>query len=369
MIRTNQSKLNLTESGLRDLRLRTWRALQKQARLKHELHRGPLAEALDSLPQLAVALVTGLLGAFMILGPHCVFQRSSAFVGSIVGSLFIAGTVDFASLNFRSTAAVHSLHENSFVDAICNLVGGSGLWMVYLVWFAFLGLGIWRYLNGFEIALYAVVDEVHMTKAGPGGRRFRVDMAKEQGLVQSMDEAALEVGDEYLLDNSQLQSSAAYIAYRFSKNMEDKDESRIAAYGSVVNGVDQGDGWLQVGNRYLPMVIRGVKVLIIQKLEDASQHFEHWQSARSGSMLSTQTEDAASSNQGGSFEDLVRAASDMNIHDQTPDHAHLRAVWEASGTNLQDSIENLVQSLGSGSRSGPTAGSSSGGARYAKTWN
>jgi hypothetical protein len=237
--------------------------------------------------------------------------------------------------------------------------------MVYLVWFAFLGLGIWRYLNGFEIALYAVVDEVHMTKAGPGGRRFRVDMAKEQNVGQSMDEAALEVGDEYLLDNSQLHSSASYIAYRFSKNMEDKDESRIAAYGSVVHGVDQGDGWLQVGNQYLPMVIRGVKVLILQKSEDASQRFEQGASA---SMLSAHADEASMSNQG-SFEDLVRAASDMNIHDQTPDHAHLRSVWEASGTNLQVSIDNLVQSLADQRPGIPATGSKSGGAGYAKTWN
>merc|ERR1719150_2206132 len=108
-----------------------------------------------------------------------------------------------------------------------------------------------------------------------------------------MDEAALEVGDEYLLDNSQLQSSAAYIAYRYSKNMEDKDESRIAAYGSVVHGVDQGDGWLQVGDRYLPMVIRGVKVLILQQSEDAGQTLEHWQSTGSASMGATQTQEAA----------------------------------------------------------------------------
>jgi len=367
-IHTNQSKLALTLSELRDLRRRTQHALEKQATLQNVANGGALAEALDSLPQPAVALVVGLLGVYMILGPLSLFQGSAAFVGSTIGGLFTAGAVYFAWLNFRSAGAVHSLDEHSFVDAVCNLVDGRGVWMVYMLWFAFLCLGIWRYLNGFQCALYAVVDDVHMTKPGSGGRRFRVDMAKEQDIGQFIDQAALEEGDPYLLDNSQLRSAAAYIAFRNSQNMEDKDESRIVAYGSVVHGVDQGDGWLQVGDRYLPMVIRGVKVLILQQSEDADQNLEHWQSAGSVTMGAAQSQEAATPNQC-SFEDLVREASNMNIHDRTPDQALLRAAWEASGTNVEVAVENLVQRLADQRPGSRATGSEGGRAGYAKTWN
>lgn len=360
---TNQSKLALLEAGLRDLRRRTQRALDEQATLNDVLDGGAIAESLDNLPQWAVALVAGPLGVYMILGPHVVFQGSAACAGSIVGGLFIAGTIDFVQLNFRKVDGVHSRHEHSIVDAICNLVGGRGVWMVYVLWFAFFGLGMWRYINGFEIALYAVVDEVHMIKSGPGGRRFRV----EQDLGHSMDEeAALGVGEAYLLDNSQLQSKAAHIAYRFSKNIEDKDESRIAAYGSIVHGVDLGDGWLQVGNRYLPMAIRGVKVVILQRSEDSLQDSEHWQPAESSSAGAAQNREAATPNQS-SFEDLVRLASNLNIHDQTPDHAYLRAAWESSGKDLQVAVEKLVQGLTDQRRGVPATASESSRASYAKT--
>lgn len=367
-IHNNQSKLALTQRGLQEFRWQTQRALAQRAMLQDAQHGGALAESLDSLPQWAIALVTGLLGVYMILGPHSVFQGSAAFVGSIISGLFVAGTIYFFGLSFRSANAVNSFHEDSFVDAICNLVGGRGVWIVYLLWLALLGLGLWRYLNGFEIALYAVVDEVHMTKSGPGGRRIRVDMAKEPDIEQSIGETDLDVGEEYFLDNSQLQSAAAYIAYRFSKNIEDKDESRIASYGSLVRGVDHGDGWLKVGNRYLPMVIRGVKVVILPQSENAGHDFEDLQPARRSSIGATQIQETKMPSQC-SFEDLVRAANDINIHDQTPDHAHLRAVWEASGANLEVAIENLVQNLADQRQGIPATDAEGGRTRFAKTWN
>lgn len=52
-------------------------------------------------------------------------------------------------------------------------------------------------------------------------------------------------GDEWRVDNSVLQSSAAGLAYRRSKDMNDKDGIRIATYGTTVHGIDDGD-WIRV---------------------------------------------------------------------------------------------------------------------------
>eukprot|EP00929_Paragymnodinium_shiwhaense_P082608 TRINITY_DN4362_c0_g1_i3.p1 TRINITY_DN4362_c0_g1~~TRINITY_DN4362_c0_g1_i3.p1 ORF type:complete len:546 (-),score=123.05 TRINITY_DN4362_c0_g1_i3:550-2187(-) len=54
------------------------------------------------------------------------------------------------------------------------------------------------------------------------------------------------------------------IGYRLSKEMGDVDTSRQAAWGSIVKGVDTGDGWLKVGSHYLPMRLRGKQVLVVQ---------------------------------------------------------------------------------------------------------
>lgn len=72
---------------------------------------------------------------------------------------------------------------------------------------------------------------------------------------------------EYLVDNSQLQAHAPGITFRFSKQLEDRDDlGELAAFGSLVLGIDEGDGWLRAQNpsgeiRFLPMEIQGVTVL------------------------------------------------------------------------------------------------------------
>jgi len=59
-----------------------------------------------------------------------------------------------------------------------------------------------------------------------------------------------------------LRSVAPGVAYRFSKNMHDKDENNIVEWGTVLDGIDENDGWARVGDRYLPMKFRGVNVLV-----------------------------------------------------------------------------------------------------------
>ena len=64
-----------------------------------------------------------------------------------------------------------------------------------------------------------------------------------------------------LIDNSQYGSETDGIIYRRSKDLGDKDDSRLAEWGSYVSGVDEGDGWFRVGSLYLPVKLRGVPVL------------------------------------------------------------------------------------------------------------
>ncbi|CAK0804233.1 unnamed protein product, partial [Prorocentrum cordatum] len=65
----------------------------------------------------------------------------------------------------------------------------------------------------------------------------------------------------YLVDNSALNASTRGLSYRRSKDMKDADGERFAEWNSIVNGVDDGDGWVRVGDRFLPLQIGGAAVL------------------------------------------------------------------------------------------------------------
>lgn len=68
---------------------------------------------------------------------------------------------------------------------------------------------------------------------------------------------------EYFVDNSRLHSETPGLRYCFSKNLDDTvGKYMYKAWGSTVTGVDQGDGWLQVGDLYLPTVLCDKHVLI-----------------------------------------------------------------------------------------------------------
>lgn len=73
----------------------------------------------------------------------------------------------------------------------------------------------------------------------------------------------------YLVDNAALCSQTDGVIYRFSKDLADFDESRLAEWGSTVCGRDEGDGWLSVGVHYLPTTIRGVQIL--SRVEDGPE--------------------------------------------------------------------------------------------------
>lgn len=51
------------------------------------------------------------------------------------------------------------------------------------------------------------------------------------------------------------------IGYRLSYNLNDVHSQQVAPWGSLVNGLETGDGWLDVGELHLPMFLNGVRVL------------------------------------------------------------------------------------------------------------
>jgi len=70
----------------------------------------------------------------------------------------------------------------------------------------------------------------------------------------------------YLIDNSILKiQGPPGVAYRYTKRKTDKVkqdvQTTVAKWGEVVVGVDQGDGWLKVGQYYLPMIYEGTPVI------------------------------------------------------------------------------------------------------------
>jgi len=68
---------------------------------------------------------------------------------------------------------------------------------------------------------------------------------------------------EFLVDNTTLQAATIGLAYRRSKHLCDRDLAVPGpAWGVMVSGVDHGDGWLEVGEHFLPMVLKGCSVLI-----------------------------------------------------------------------------------------------------------
>merc|ERR1712070_636679 len=69
---------------------------------------------------------------------------------------------------------------------------------------------------------------------------------------------------EYLVDNSLLQAETAGVTYRLSRNLDDRDMSATTGcvpWGSKITGFNVGDGWFQVGDRYLPTHIGGMSIL------------------------------------------------------------------------------------------------------------
>eukprot|EP00933_Yihiella_yeosuensis_P083739 TRINITY_DN9799_c3_g1_i1.p1 TRINITY_DN9799_c3_g1~~TRINITY_DN9799_c3_g1_i1.p1 ORF type:complete len:717 (+),score=124.10 TRINITY_DN9799_c3_g1_i1:51-2201(+) len=87
------------------------------------------------------------------------------------------------------------------------------------------------------------------------------------------------VETHYLVDNTWLRAARGGLAYRFSKNLDDKDsrpgEFGGPPWGSEVIGFDEGDGWVKVQDgRYLPLSVDGVPVLKVITEDDLKHRVE-----------------------------------------------------------------------------------------------
>jgi hypothetical protein len=67
-------------------------------------------------------------------------------------------------------------------------------------------------------------------------------------------------GEEYVITNYHLKTTAQGIAYRASKSMT-ADSHKVAKFDTTVIGTEQIGGWLKVGNLYLPIEVDGAKVI------------------------------------------------------------------------------------------------------------
>jgi hypothetical protein len=91
------------------------------------------------------------------------------------------------------------------------------------------------------------------------GQRAENLVKAEEWLKAQMPPSQAET---FLVDNCNLQVGTSGLAYRKSKCVEDRVlDVEGPSWGTEVEGVDEGDGWLKVGNSYLPMVLEGMCVL------------------------------------------------------------------------------------------------------------
>jgi hypothetical protein len=102
---------------------------------------------------------------------------------------------------------------------------------------------------------------LQLVEIGSGGAlAASVDMTPVSGSTASAKSA-------WLVSNQQLKASTRGLAYRSAKDDSRKVRNAVAPWGSTVQGVNQGDGWLKVDDLYLPMVVDGHTTI----LEAASQ--------------------------------------------------------------------------------------------------
>ncbi|OLQ10500.1 Protein HID1 [Symbiodinium microadriaticum] len=90
-----------------------------------------------------------------------------------------------------------------------------------------------------------------------------LDFKPPQEDAEQDDNDAADAG-WFLVDNSQLQANSHGVGYRASKMLEDIVPSKSAVWGERIPGHDEGDGWIKVGDYFLPAEINGHRVLLPQ---------------------------------------------------------------------------------------------------------
>eukprot|EP00929_Paragymnodinium_shiwhaense_P114119 TRINITY_DN82436_c0_g1_i1.p1 TRINITY_DN82436_c0_g1~~TRINITY_DN82436_c0_g1_i1.p1 ORF type:complete len:962 (-),score=160.30 TRINITY_DN82436_c0_g1_i1:91-2976(-) len=75
----------------------------------------------------------------------------------------------------------------------------------------------------------------------------------------------------YFVDDSLLQDATEGLGYRRSRVLTDIHPDKFAKWGMRVRGVAAGDGWIRVGNLFLPTELDGTPVLVEFHTESASE--------------------------------------------------------------------------------------------------
>lgn len=158
---------------------------------------------------------------------------------------------------------------------------------------------------------------------------------------------------EYLVDNSQLQAQTHGLGFRRSKEMHDLDDGQdhLAHWGSSVRGQDEGNGWLRVGHRYLPMVLHGAQVL--SPAHHASGLDSTVRSVRSaaGSHKSSGSRGSHASRQQGQAPRPPPTMRHSELHHKTGERGHHRNDYR-EGRHREEYGDGASGHRGGGRRSG-----------------
>lgn len=109
----------------------------------------------------------------------------------------------------------------------------------------------------------------HLSEEVPQCRQVagRVLAAQADAAAQDPADASEKV---YLVFNEDLANRTSGLAFRLCKRRKHKDNLvKGPRWGTTVRGVDHGDGWLRVGERFLPMALHGKQVVFEQEEEEA----------------------------------------------------------------------------------------------------
>lgn len=116
---------------------------------------GPVGSWLQSFgnAHLAAALA-GLFGLFTVLGPMTFVHVYKAVVGSALGGLMVGSCINYFT----------APESDGWIDDAQLLLSGDGHSVEYFIWFAMIVAGVLRWYFGWEWVLYAVIDDVYMTR-------------------------------------------------------------------------------------------------------------------------------------------------------------------------------------------------------------
>jgi len=125
------------------------------------------------------------------------------------------------------------------------------------------------------VSCSAVFYHLEIYRVLPGWgpiRRFdcnsNEDLRINQGVIQKHAEGSKEAVPEleFHVAKGSYPIDTRGLEYRWSKNLEDRvGGNAVVKWGSRVFGHDLGDGWIRVGDKYLPKILKGYPVVHLQE--------------------------------------------------------------------------------------------------------